>query len=678
MPNRLAQAASPYLRQHQDNPVDWYPWGEEARRRARELDRPLLLSVGYAACHWCHVMARESFSDRDIAAAVNAAFIPVKVDREEHPEIDAIYQFACQMATGQGGWPLTAFLTPDLAPFYVGTYYPPHSRLGHTGLFEITQALAAAWRDDRARVLAVAEDWRRALRGADTPAIPSPGVDVDRTLVTVATGRLAEAVDPIHGGFGPAPKFPNAGALEAMLRVGGRPAERAVFTLRAMAAGGICDQLGGGFHRYSTDRAWLVPHFEKMLYDNALLPPLYLAAYQRTQDAELAQVATDTLDYLLRDLRSPEGAFYCAEDADSPDAGGSPREGAFYTWTPDEVAQALGDPELAETACQHFGIRPEGNFAQGLTVPHLHAMSLDPGPRRATVRDCLLAARGRRPRPHRDEKVLAGWNGLAIGALARAGRVLDRPDYTEAAGRCAAFLGEALTTPDGGLLRRYHQGSAGIAGTLEDYAYLACGLVDLYEATLDARWLGWAVRIARGMLARFWDPAQATFFLTEARPAELVVRPREDVDSGTPSPQSWALDALTRLAPFSGETLWTDIVARVSARLQPLVTDHPRAVGSLLAVLDRVTADGLEVVLAGPNGPDSTAWMRQLADRHLPNLCLSRVAGGVPGVEGVPAVWQGRAATVPTLWICRGQLCLPPATSWSQVAEGVDAAVPPR
>ena len=677
MANRLAAAASPYLRQHQDNPVDWFSWGQEARARARSLDRPVLLSVGYAACHWCHVMAHESFSDPDIAEAINSAFVPIKVDREEHPEVDAIYQLACQIATGQGGWPLTAFLTPDMEPFHVGTYYPPHTRHGRTGLFEIVRALAAAWRDDRPRVLAVASDWHRALGASEASTTPAPGDPPGRDVLGEAALALADATDPVHGGFGPAPKFPNTEALDVMLRWGSRPAQRAIFTLRAMAAGGICDQLGGGFHRYSTDRAWLVPHFEKMLYDNALLPPLYVAAYQRTGDSELAGVATATLDYLLRDMRGPEGAFYCSEDADSLADDGGVREGAFYTWTPREVGAALGEGPRAAAACRHFGIRPEGNFEGRRSVLHLEAMSLDPGPEREAVRAGLLAARARRPRPSRDEKVLAGWNGLAIRALALAGRVLGRADYVQAAGDAAEFVCSALADGEGGVLRRYHAGTAGIAGTLEDHAFLAVGLSELYQATLDPCWLGRAIAVTRRMVERFWDPRHAAFFLTADQPGTLLVRPLEDGDSGTPAPQSWALEALLRLAPFAGQDGWPEIADRVLARCQPLLSSRPRAVGSLLAVLDRASAGDLEVVLSGPKGRESAGWLRELADRHLPNLSLSRVDSGVPGLDRLPPLWEGRQAATPTLWVCQGRRCLPPAQTWDAVREAVDVGVPP-
>ncbi len=705
MPNRLATESSPYLRQHADNPVEWLPWGAEAFAAARAADRPVLLSVGYAACHWCHVMAHESFADPAIAALMNAEFVCVKVDREEHPEVDALYQGLCQAVTGQGGWPLTAFLAPDLRPFYVGTYFPPRARYGRPGLTDVLGGLAQAWRHDRARVRAVAAEWGALIQrlhasgpgSADTPAgSEAPAAPPE------AVAALLGQVDALHGGFGGAPKFPHAEALELLLQAGGAAAARAVFTLRAMAGGGIYDQIGGGFHRYSVDEAWQVPHFEKMLYDSALLAPVYLAAFQRTHAADLAQVARGTLDYLLRDLRLPEGGFASSEDADSPAADGGAAEGAFYTWTPAEVLRALGDGAEAETACRHLGITPEGNCAGGRSIPHLQALSLDQpqelgGPGTAQLAEILRRlreARAARPRPGRDEKVLAGWNGLAVSALARGGRILGDARYLEAARTTAHFLLCALRRDDGGLWRRWYAGRAGIPGTLEDYAYLAVGLLDLYEATLEPAWLGEAASLVRAAVERFWDGRAAAFYLTEAQTEAqteapsaspsgaaddlLIARPREDGDAGTPAAQSCALLALLRLQPYVRDPALAAIPAAVFARTAPLLRRHPLGVASLHQALALAVEGALEVVIAAPPGdPQAEAWLERLRARHLPRLSLSRIPdpARIPGLRETPPAWEGRGMHQgrPTLWVCRGHACLPPAHDWEGVAATLSA-----
>ncbi len=670
MPNRLAQEPSPYLRQHSQQPVDWYPWGDEAFARAAAEDRPILLSVGYAACHWCHVMAHESFEDARLAGLCNAQFVSVKVDREERPEVDALYQGICQAVTGQGGWPLTVFLTPAGEPFYVGTYFPPVSRYGRPGFGDVLAAVARAWRDDRPRVREVAAEWAalvrrlQAVQGGGAGAAGGP----ERASFLAAADAIAGQVDPVAGGFGGGPKFPHTSAMEVLLRAGGSAAARAVFSLRAMAAGGIHDHLGGGFHRYSVDGRWAVPHFEKMLYDNALLAQVYLAAYQRTAAADLGDVVRDTLGYLLDRMRGPEGAFFSTEDADSPDADGHPAEGAFYTWTPDEVAAAVGEADLARAACEHFGVRPGGDIEGGRSVLRLGSVEMDPADR-PRVLAALRAARERRPRPARDEKVLAGWNGLAISAFARAGRVLEEPRFTAAATAAASFVLDRLRTADGGLLRRHPAGPQALPGTLEDYAYLAGGLLDLYEATLDGSWLGAAADLARQAVRRFWDGEARAFCLSEAGSPHLLDRPRDDGDGGTPSPQSALVLVLVRLRGLGGDEAWAPLPDAVLDRCAPLLRQHPLGLASLLCVLDALT-DPLEVVLALPDGAEPPRdWRRGLAARYLPNLQLSAVGPVPPGLGGHPAAWEGRAPVAgrPTLWVCRAGVCSAPAHDWAEV-----------
>ncbi len=640
MANHLAAERSPYLLQHAGNPVDWYPWGPEALGRARAEDRPVLLSIGYAACHWCHVMAHECFEDPAIAAQMNAGFVNVKVDREERPDLDAIYQTVCQMTGRGGGWPLTIFLTPELRPFFVGTYFPPEPRHGLPALPQVLAAVRQAWEDRRAEVERVAAQWTEALAQAEDlggGASAPPSIIANSTAE--AGKRLLANADPAHGGFGRAPKFPTPEGLELLLRAGGEPRAHALLTLVRMAEGGIYDQLGGGFHRYSVDEAWRVPHFEKMLYDNALLPPLYLAAYQLTQEGLFARVARETCAFLLRELAAPDGGFYGTLDADSE--GG---EGSFYVWTAEEMRAAGG-----EEALRRFGVTPEGNFEGGATV--LRAVEEAPD----ELKRRLLAVRGLRSRPARDEKILTGWNGLAIGALAQAGRILGEDAFTEAATRAAAFLRAGLAAGEDGLL---HVHGRPIAGFLQDYAYLTGGLIDLYEATFDGTWMRWAMALARGAVARF--ESDGAFYQTEAGLSDLIHRPRDLLDAGTPSGESAMVRALLRLAPWTGD----DATARkiLDARLAAAAA-QPWGQASLLCAADFAP---LEVALAGQPPAE---WLRRLAARYLPNLVLSRIDPAWP--EPVPPLWEGKAPSVggrPRAWVCRDFTCSLPLTSWDEVA----------
>ncbi|MCL6522165.1 MAG: thioredoxin domain-containing protein [Firmicutes bacterium] len=541
-PNRLIREASPYLQQHAHDSVDWYPWGEEAFARARAESRPILLSIGYSACHWCHVMERESFQDEAIAALMNRHFVCVKVDREERPEVDRYYQTACQLATGRGGWPLTVWLLPDGRPFHAGTYFPPADRHGLPGFPRVLQAVADAWLHRREEVERAAEAWTRAT--AEVLAGPlAQLVAGDEELSTPETValRLAEEADPVHGGLGRAPKFPRAPELELLLRAGLRRPElleTVEAALRAMARGGVHDQLGGGFHRYAVDAAWRVPHFEKMLYDNALLAPLYLAAWQVEGEPWMLAVARRTLGWALREMRHPGGAFFTSQDADAEG-----EEGRYYLWTAEEVRALLGERD-GELLCRHLGIGAEGGRVGGASQPFLAAgaaeLAAESGAEPAAVearlrRGCrrLFRARLRRPRPARDEKVLAGWNGLMIRALALAARALEERRYARAAERAAAFVLERLApggeaaeglAPAGPaapllLFRRWREGfGADLAGTLEDVAFLADGLLELYPVAFDRRWLRAAERLGRELVERFWTEEMG-FVLAEGGPA---------------------------------------------------------------------------------------------------------------------------------------------------------------
>ncbi|MFO7171438.1 MAG: thioredoxin domain-containing protein [Bacillota bacterium] len=703
-PNRLIHEVSPYLLQHAYNPVDWYPWGPEALERARREDKPILLSVGYSSCHWCHVMERESFSDPETAALMNQHFVCIKVDREERPDIDQVYQTVCQLVTRSGGWPLTVFLTPDLRPFFVGTYFPPEDRYGRPGFRRLVATLAEAWRSRRQEVEQVASQCIVVLKQVEIP--PPSGEEglPDRSLLQQAAEACAARFDRRHGGFGGAPKFPGAPTLDFLLRYGaargGEPyVEMVAFTLRKMAEGGIYDQIGGGFHRYAVDPAWAIPHFEKMLYDNALLPPLYLAVWQITGDDFYAQIARETLAYVEREMTHPLGGFYTAQDADSEGV-----EGKYYVWTPAEVREVLG-PELGELLCRHLGVTPAGNFEGGATVLHVAASARElaelTGRPEAEVAAALaegkarlLAARARRVPPGRDEKILTGWNGLMISAFARAARILDEPHYAAVARRAADFVLTELVTggppgAGGRLLRRWKDGKAGIEAFLEDYAHLIAGLIDLYEATFAEAYLAAAIRLTREALDRFWDPEGGGFFLAPASP-DLVHRPKEAFDSAIPADSSVMVMNLLRLYPFTGEERFRAVAEAIFQSYRGQMERYPGGMASLLSALDFYLQGALEVTIVAPaDDPEAAQWLRQLGRRYLPNLVLTRITPDrVPGPGGdpvpaqkeaaapppalppAPPIWAGKAAADgrATAYVCRNFACSPPATTWEAIA----------
>ncbi len=597
MSNRLANALSPYLLQHAGNPVDWYPWGEEARRKAREEGKPLFLSIGYSSCHWCHVMAHESFEDEGIARLLAAHFVSVKVDREERPDLDQVYMDAVQAMTGQGGWPLSVFLAPDGRPFFGGTYWPYPARAGMPGFDQVLGAIARAWQERRQELLDQADKIVQFLveagRGAEEPA--REAVALGPEPLDAATAALREAFDAEFGGFGQAPKFPQPTTLRFLLhrrRHSGKDdlLEMVATTLQRMAGGGIYDHLGGGFHRYSVDRRWLVPHFEKMLYDNAQLVPCYLEAWQATGQEAFAQVARETLDYVLRDMTHAEGAFFSSEDADSEG-----REGTFYLWTPAEVAEVLG-AQRAATFCRVYNVTESGNF-EGKSILNLprplqeHARDLkrpadELAAELAKSRASLLAARAKRVRPGRDDKVLLAWNAMTVDALARAGAVLDEPRYVEAAVRAAEFLLGRLRDDRGRLLHCWRNGEARHPAFLDDLTALADALATLYETTGTRRWLDTATGVADDLLVRFADPAAGGFFYTPHDQEPLVARKKEFLDGSTPSGNGLAASVLLRLDRLCGRTAYTD--AAVSAlRAGANVLDRmPTAAGQLLLALE--------------------------------------------------------------------------------------------
>jgi hypothetical protein len=644
--NALAHETSPYLLQHKDNPVDWLPWGEEALRRAREQDKPLLVSIGYSACHWCHVMERESFEDEETAALMNERFVCVKVDREERPDVDALYMEAVQAMTGQGGWPLNVFLTPEQVPFYGGTYFPPEPRGGLPSWRQVLVAVSEAWEQRRDEIRRQGRAMARRLQGA---ALLEPSAQpLDRRALDAAEVELQRQYDPAWGGFGGPPKFPPASVLEFLL---GRGETRmSLHTLRAMRTGGIHDQLGGGFARYAVDRTWTVPHFEKMLYDNALLARAYLHGWQVTGDERLLRTCEETLQWMAREMRGPEGGFLSALDADSEGV-----EGRYYVWTLAELRETLG-PALAEPAIAWFGATEQGNF-EGANV--LEARGPEPDPdTRERIRARLLEARARRTRPGVDDKRLASWNALAIAAFADAGAVLEREDLLDTARSAATFVLQRMRTPEGRLLRTYKDGSARLNAYLEDHAHLLEALLVLYQATFEPRWFAEARALADTILARFADRERGGFFTTSDDHEQLVARRKDLEDSPVPSGGSSAALGLLRLAALTGERRYEEAAIGHLRLLHELAPRHPQAFGHLLQALDVHLNPLREVALVGP---DTRALERVVRARYRPRVVLAggdgRDAGGVPLLEGRTPV-DGRAAA----YVCERFTCRRPVT----------------
>jgi uncharacterized protein YyaL (SSP411 family) len=602
VPNALAQETSPYLRQHAENPVDWLPWGPVAFARAQAENKPLLVSIGYSACHWCHVMERESFEDPRTAALMNESFVCVKVDREERPDVDALYMEAVQGMTGHGGWPLNVFLTPEQLPFYGGTYFPPDARHGMPAWTQVLQAIAESWEQNSEEIRAGGERLRERLSGG--ARLSPSGEPLQESSLDDAISTLAESFDARHGGFGTAPKFPQAPVLELLLlRDGGRA--MALSTLHAMASGGIHDQLGGGFARYSVDASWTVPHFEKMLYDNALLARAYLHGWQRSKDARLREVCVDTLEWALREMRGPEGGFYSALDADSEGV-----EGRFYVWTVAELEEILG--EDAGAASAWLGVTEQGNFQDphdpqpGLNVlsDRVHAGEGTPDDEtRERSRARLLAARKLRTRPGLDDKRLTSWNALMISALADAGAALAEPRYLDAAAACAEFLRRDMRDLDGRLLRTYNHGQAKIRAYLEDHAFLLEALIALFEATCEERWFHEAVALADEMIERFADPELGGFFSTASDGEPLVARRKDLEDSPIPSGSSSAAVGLLRLAQLTGSEEYERQALGALALVAEIAPRHPSAFGHMLQAQHWHFAPARPIACAVPSPP---------------------------------------------------------------------------
>ncbi|MCU0627344.1 MAG: thioredoxin domain-containing protein, partial [Gemmatimonadaceae bacterium] len=681
MPNRLAAESSPYLRQHADNPVDWYPWGDAAFARARAEDRPVLLSIGYAACHWCHVMAHESFEDPDTAAVMNALFVNVKVDREERPDVDGVYMTATQALTGRGGWPMTVFLTPDGAPFYAGTYFPPDDRHGMPSFRRLLRSVHDAWQHRREAVDRTADSLREMYARAGAALAPSGAVTP--ALLQEAVAGIVRAHDPVHHGFGDAPKFPQAMAMEFLLRQGERAGSAAARRVvhdswHAMARGGLFDQLGGGFARYSTDAQWTVPHFEKMLYDNALLVRTGTFLWQVTGDDEVRDTVVRTIDWVLREMTGPEGGFHATLDADSEG-----EEGRFYVWTPDEVREACGDD--ADVALLAYGLTEGANFeGRSILVRRLplgevaRRLDRDIGEVRAALeraRAALLARRATRVPPALDGKRIAAWNGLMLRTLAEAARILARDDWRAAAVRAAQFTDEVLVRDDRAL-RTWFEGDARGPGFLEDQAALGLGFLATWELTGELHWLVRARALALRLVADFHDPVARGFWDTAHDAEALVTRPRDLTDNAVPAGTSLACELLLRLDALDDRPEWRAIVDDVLAAMAASMAEHPLAFGHLLGVADMAVHGAIEVAIVGDHA-EGAALRRVLARSYLPTLVLAQQDGDrdgdtqVPvathshdGMRALPAllVDRTRMDDRPTAYVCRQRACDRPVT----------------
>jgi len=705
--NRLDEEASPYLRQHADNPVNWQPWDEATLEAARETDRPIFLSVGYSACHWCHVMEEESFADGEVAELLNEQFVPIKVDREERPDVDSVYMTVCQLVTGRGGWPLSAFLTPDGRPFYVGTYFPRDPKQGMPGFLDLCERVADSWNDpdQREEMENRADQWTAAaedeLEGTPTDA-DEPREPPDAGFLDSAASSALRAADREYGGFGSSgPKFPNPGRLHLLLRAHdrtGREEYREVVeeTLTAMADGGMYDHLGGGFHRYATDRSWTVPHFEKMLYDQATLAPAYLAGYRMTGEERYADVARETFAFVEREMRHDAGGFFSTLDAQSEDPEtGEREEGAFFVWTPEEVDEAIEDGLDADLFRERFGVTPSGNFEDGWTVLTLsepveslaESHGLDESEVRSRLDHAVEQARTyreTRPRPARDEKVLAGWNGLMISAFAEGALALD-PDLATTAERALSFVRERLWDEDDErLTRRWKDGDAKVTGYLEDYAFLGRGALDLYGVTGDVEHLAFAMELARTITEEFWDAEERTLYFTPESGESLVARPQELGDQSTPSSTGVAASLLLALAQFSPGESFREVAEGVLDTHAKTVETDPLQHATLVLAADTRAVGSLELTVAADSLPES--WRERLAETYLPDLLLTvrpPTEAGLAewldrlGMEEAPPIWAGREARDgPTLYACRSFTCSPPTDDVEEALEWAERLAP--
>jgi uncharacterized protein YyaL (SSP411 family) len=670
--NHLIHETSPYLLQHAHNPVEWYPWGEEAFERARRENKPVLLSVGYSACHWCHVMAHESFEDEEIAKLMNDLFVNIKVDREERPDLDQIYMNAVQMMTHHGGWPMTVFLTPEAVPFYGGTYFPPQDRYNMPGFPRVLISVADAYREKPDEIKETGASLVNELRRLNPTAASNHALELE--LLNAAYAGIVRSYDSINGGFGSAPKFPPAMTLEFLLRTHARTGNKEAleivgYTCQKMAEGGIYDQLGGGFHRYSTDARWLVPHFEKMLYDNALLSRLYLHYFQTSQSVQARDTVKGILDYVLREMTDPAGGFYSTQDADSEG-----HEGKFFVWDIDEVRATLADND-AQIFSDYYNITEAGNF-EGKNIPNVtqsldelaakHGISISEAQNSLDAsKRKLFELRETRVKPDRDEKVLTAWNGLMMASFAEAGVVLDRADYTEAARRNAQFLLANLRR-DGSLLRTWKDGVAKFNAYLEDYAFLTEGLLTLYETTGEFSWLEEAMALADRMIEEFWDNENRGFFFTGKSHENLIVRSKDYFDNATPSGNSVAAMVLLRLALLSGKDNYRDLGTKVLQEVADSIRRYPSAFGYALSAADFLLSEPKEVAIVGKDAGDIRPLLHEAWRRYLPNKVVAPGFGG----ETIPLLRDRPTQNgLPTAYVCAHYVCKEPVNSVSDLAK---------
>ena len=679
--NRLINETSPYLLQHAHNPVDWYPWGPEALGRARSEDKPILLSIGYSACHWCHVMEHESFEDEKIAQIMNEYFVCIKVDREERPDLDSIYMNAVQMMTGHGGWPMTMFLTPELKPFYGGTYYPPVDRQGMPGFARVLLAIADSYVNRKQDIMSSADTITGELRKMNR--FQASEEMLTNEVLNQAFSALSSSFDRTNGGFGHAPKFPPSMALMFFLRHWKRTNSQAALdmaelTLEKMAEGGMYDHLGGGFARYSVDAHWLVPHFEKMLYDNALLARVYLYAYQATGKGSYRRVAEEILEYIIRDMTDRTGGFYSAEDADSEG-----EEGKFYVWTKQEVTEILGEPD-AELFCDYYDITNQGNFEHGKSILNtpvkIEELAREKGipaeelsRRIESARKRLFYEREKRVRPGRDEKILAAWNGLMLTAFAEAANILGRDDYRAVAVKNAEFLLESLMR-DGRVLRSFKDGTAKLNGYLEDYSYMIEGLLAVYEATFDPKFFDSARNLADTMIEQFWDEDEGGFFFTSADHEELITRTKDYFDNATPSGNSVAAAALLKLGVLTEENRYQRCGATILRTMRQAMAKYPSAFGYLLCALDFYLSEPKEIAIVGDaDSHEVRSFVSEVYSRYLPNkvLALKPTDGAWPESIRLLAD-RSMVDDKPTVYVCRNYTCLLPATTAEELAERLE------
>jgi uncharacterized protein YyaL (SSP411 family) len=659
VPNRLTKETSPYLLQHSNNPVDWYPWGDEALAHAKTQDKPILLSIGYSACHWCHVMAHESFENEEVARLMNDNFVNIKVDREERPDLDTIYMDAVQSITGRGGWPLIVFLTPEGKPFYGGTYFPPEDRHGLPGFSRVLETVSDAYQNRRKEIEQATQQVMTALNSGVEGGSNAQQLDAD--ILNQAYSTIGQDYDEVNGGFGHAPKFPQPMVLDFLLRQYHRDGDEkaldmVTLTLESMAKGGVYDQLGGGFHRYATDAKWMVPHFEKMLYDNAQLSQVYLHAYLITEKPLFRRIAEETIDYVLREMTSAEGGFYNTQDADSES-----EEGKYYTWTIDEIKEVL-DEKPANILGEYYGVTTSGNF-EGRNILHIARDSYSEEPeniKRAKV--LLLIEREKRTQPGRDEKILASWNGLMLASLAEAALIVNREEYLNAAIANGQFLLESLIS-DGYLRHTYKDGKASIEGYLEDYASVIEGLLNLHQATFKSKWLNEAIRLADVMVDEFWDESAVLFFDTGKRHQALFIRPRNTHDGALPSGSSLATSVLLKLSRLINNKSFERIAVSSLTTMGRIISQFPQVFGNWLCALDFHLSTPQEIAIVGSrNNPMTADLLRVLYSTWLPNKVVAAKDPGDSFPVDNLVILKDRYMIndMPTVYVCERYSCRAP------------------